>query len=148
MGLVEFPRLQSGPSCGMFRKADVSIVTEKRKMKNLCMWIILFPGPDIPTTLLRTWYLPTTSATATDPNRPLEDVIITSAAVTLEVPFCEEKLDGDVDGDCDVDTEDILKFATQWLNPKCVGCYSADINGDGEVNFADFAIFITGRNVK
>jgi len=83
--------------------------------------------------------LPTTGADANDPNRPLEDVIIESAAVTLEVPFCTEKIEGDVDSDCDVDTEDLLKFAIQWLNPECEGCYSADINGNGEVDFADFA---------
>ncbi len=76
--------------------------------------------------------LPTTD------ERPDEDVIIESAAVTLEVPFCTEKLEGDVDSDCDVDTVDLLKFAKQWLNPKCEGCYSADISSDGEVDFADF----------
>ena len=72
-------------------------------------------------------------------DRPNEDVIIQSASVTLESPFCTEKLAGDVDGDCDVDTEDVFKFATQWLNPECKGCYSADFSGDGNVNFADFA---------
>ena len=77
--------------------------------------------------------LPTTN------DRPDEDVIIESAAVTLEVPFCTEKLEADVDSDCDVDTEDLLKFAIQWLNPECEGCYSADISGNGEVDFADFA---------
>jgi cyclophilin family peptidyl-prolyl cis-trans isomerase len=71
--------------------------------------------------------------------RPDEDVIIQSAAVTLEVPFCTEKLEGDVDSDCDVDTDDIFKFAIQWLNPKCEGCYSSDLNSDGNIDFADFA---------
>ncbi|MCK4752748.1 MAG: peptidylprolyl isomerase [Planctomycetes bacterium] len=83
--------------------------------------------------------LPTTGGGDSDPNRPLENVIIDSATVTLEVAFNTEELEGDVDGDFDVDATDLSKFATQWLNPKCVGCYSADINGDGEVNFADFA---------
>jgi len=77
--------------------------------------------------------LPTTN------DRPDEDVIIETARVTSEVPFCAEKLQGDIDGDCDVDTVDLLKFAIQWLDPKCRGCYSADISGDGEVNFTDFA---------
>ncbi|NIA17044.1 MAG: hypothetical protein GWO86_01730 [Planctomycetes bacterium] len=76
--------------------------------------------------------LPTTN------DRPDEDVIIQSAAVTLQVPFCTEKLPGDIDSDCDVDTVDLLKFAIQWLNPECQGCYSADISGDGEVDFSDF----------
>ena len=70
---------------------------------------------------------------------PVNDVIIQSATVTLEAPFCAEILDGDVDSDCDVDVVDLLKFAIQWLNPKCEGCYSADASGNGEVNFADFA---------
>ncbi len=71
--------------------------------------------------------------------RPDVDVIIQTATVTLEAPFCTEKLDGDIDGDCDMDTDDIMKFAIQWLNQTCQGCYSADANDDGEVNFADFA---------
>ena len=72
-------------------------------------------------------------------NVPVNDVIIQSATLTLNAPFCVEKLKGDIDGDCDVDTDDILKFAVQWLNPECKGCYSSDINGDGNVNFADYA---------
>ena len=77
--------------------------------------------------------LPTTA------DRPDVDVIIQTATVTLEAPFCTEKLDGDIDGDCDMDTDDIMKFAIQWLNQTCQGCYTADANDDGEVNFADFA---------
>ena len=83
--------------------------------------------------------LPTTASDATDPNRPLEDVTIVSAAVTLEAPYCSEKLEGDVDGDCDVDTDDVMAFSIQWLNPTCEGCYSADFSGDGEVDYVDFA---------
>jgi len=71
--------------------------------------------------------------------RPDADIIIETATVTLEAPACTEKLEGDIDGDCDVDAEDIIKFMIQWLNPTCQGCYSADVNDDGEVNFADFA---------
>lgn len=78
-------------------------------------------------------------ATPTLDGRPDEDVIITSATVTLEAPYCIEKLEGDVDSDCDVDTDDIMKFSVQWLDPTCENCYSADINNDGEVDFADFA---------
>ena len=83
--------------------------------------------------------LPTTGGGDSDPNRPLDDVIIESAEVTLEAAFNTEKLEGDVDGDFDVDATDLLKFAIQWLNPTCEGCYNGDINGDGEVNFVDFA---------
>ena len=72
-------------------------------------------------------------------DRPLEDVIIESAEVTLESPYCSGKLKGDVDGDCDVDSDDLMQFSIQWQNPKCQGCYSADTSGDGEVDFTDFA---------
>lgn len=70
--------------------------------------------------------------------RPDADIIIETATVTLEAPACTEKLEGDFDGDCDMDADDIMKFAIQWLHPTCQGCYSADVNDDGEVNFADF----------
>lgn len=79
------------------------------------------------------------STTPIADGRPDENVLIESATVTLEGPFCVEKLEGDVDSDCDVDVEDLMKFAIQWLNPSCEGCYSADFSGDGEVDFADFA---------
>jgi cyclophilin family peptidyl-prolyl cis-trans isomerase len=76
----------------------------------------------------------------TDPNdRPYEDVIIASATVTLEASYCTEKLQGDVDSDCDVDIDDLSKFAIQWLNPQCQNCYTADFTNDGWVNFADYA---------
>ncbi len=83
--------------------------------------------------------LPTQDVNDPYPDKPLDDIIIESATVTLEVPYCAEKLKGDVDGDCDVDADDLMKFSIQWLNPKCQGCYSADASGDGEVNLADFA---------
>lgn len=74
-----------------------------------------------------------------DDERPDVDVIIHSATVTSNEPLCLEKSEGDFDGDCDMDTDDIIKFAIQWMNTTCRGCYSADVNDDGEVNFADFA---------
>jgi len=84
------------------------------------------------------------AAVATDSNDvPVNDVIIQSASVTLDLPICQEKLEGDIDGDCDVDEADIMKFAIQWLNPKCVGCYSADFSKDGEVDFTDFAKMVS-----
>lgn len=80
------------------------------------------------------------AALETDSNdKPLENVIIESAVVTLESPYCSEKLKGDVDADCDVDAVDLMKLSIQWQNPQCQGCYSADTSGDGEVDFADFA---------
>ena len=46
---------------------------------------------------------------------PVNDVVIESAAVTLNTPFCPEKLEGDVDGDCDVDFADFVRLARNWL---------------------------------
>jgi cyclophilin family peptidyl-prolyl cis-trans isomerase len=81
--------------------------------------------------------LPTTD------ERPDVDVIIDYAEITLDVPYCAEQLMGDVDGDCDVDTEDMRKFRIQWVSPTCHGCYGADINNDGEVDFKDFAVMLS-----
>jgi peptidyl-prolyl cis-trans isomerase B (cyclophilin B) len=46
---------------------------------------------------------------------PVIDVIIESATVTLNAPFCPEKLVGDTDGDCDVDFADFVSLAGNWL---------------------------------
>jgi cyclophilin family peptidyl-prolyl cis-trans isomerase len=46
---------------------------------------------------------------------PVNDVVIQSATVTLNTPFCPEKLDGDTDGDCDVDFADFVTLAGNWL---------------------------------
>lgn len=44
---------------------------------------------------------------------PVSDVIIQIA--TVNSPVCIEKLDGDIDGDCDVDFADFVRFAGNWL---------------------------------
>lgn len=44
---------------------------------------------------------------------PVSDVIIQSA--TVNTPVCIEKLDGDIDGDCDVDLADFVRLAGNWL---------------------------------
>jgi len=48
-------------------------------------------------------------------NVPVDDVMIQSAEITLNVPLCSEKLEGDVDGDCDVDFADFSAIAENWL---------------------------------
>lgn len=54
---------------------------------------------------------------------PVSDIIIQSA--TLDTPACIEELEGDIDGDCDVDIADFLKLAENWLvcnaiEPPCI----------------------------
>lgn len=46
---------------------------------------------------------------------PDNDVIIQSATITQNIPVCAEKLEGDVDGDCNVDLADFAKLAQNWL---------------------------------
>ena len=44
---------------------------------------------------------------------PVNDVMIQNA--TVNSPVCIEKLDGDIDGDCDVDLADLVRLAGNWL---------------------------------
>jgi peptidyl-prolyl cis-trans isomerase A (cyclophilin A) len=44
---------------------------------------------------------------------PVNDIIIETAV--LSSPVCLEKLEGDIDGDCDVDLADFAKLAANWL---------------------------------
>lgn len=46
---------------------------------------------------------------------PVNDVIIQTAAVTLNAPVCAAKPAGDVDGDCNVDLADFAMLAENWL---------------------------------
>jgi peptidyl-prolyl cis-trans isomerase B (cyclophilin B) len=56
---------------------------------------------------------------------PINDVIIQSATITLNVPVCAEKLDGDANGDCSVNFADFVKLAQNWLacNSMTSVCY-------------------------
>lgn len=63
--------------------------------------------------------LPTTSEGGMT-DVPVDDVIIQS--VTVDSPVCIDKLDGDSDGDCDVDLADFVRLAADWL-----GCNSITI---------------------
>jgi cyclophilin family peptidyl-prolyl cis-trans isomerase len=49
-------------------------------------------------------------------NVPVSDIIIQRATITQNVPFCAEKLPGDVNGDCTVNLEDFSKMAENWLS--------------------------------
>lgn len=44
---------------------------------------------------------------------------------------------GDLNGDCEVNLQDLRIFAEQWLEPSGG---SADLTGDDEVGMADFAL--------
>ncbi|MHC5119463.1 MAG: hypothetical protein ACYSOH_05520, partial [Planctomycetota bacterium] len=46
---------------------------------------------------------------------PVDDIIIESATITQNVPFCAEKLPGDVNGDCTINLEDFAMMAENWL---------------------------------
>jgi peptidyl-prolyl cis-trans isomerase B (cyclophilin B) len=46
---------------------------------------------------------------------PVDDIIIQSATITQNVPFCAEKMQGDVNGDCSVNLEDFAIMVQNWL---------------------------------
>ncbi|MHC4621317.1 MAG: Calx-beta domain-containing protein [Planctomycetota bacterium] len=50
--------------------------------------------------------------------------------------------DGDLDGDCDVDFDDLRTFGQQWLDPPggCSGFDCADLDGLNGVDMSDFAL--------
>ncbi len=48
-------------------------------------------------------------------------------------------MDGDCQPDGDVDWADLACLASNWLDSDCGTCNGADFNGDGKVNFYDFA---------
>lgn len=48
-------------------------------------------------------------------NVPQNNVIIQSAAMTVEVPVCAEPLEGDINKDCTVDLQDLLLMARNWM---------------------------------
>jgi hypothetical protein len=49
----------------------------------------------------------------------------------------ENKVEGDVDGDYDVDFRDFAALASHWLDNDCGDCDGTDLTGDGEVNMND-----------
>src|SRR5512145_981094 len=56
---------------------------------------------------------------------------------------------GDLNGDCQVDLQDMALFAGQWLEtPDCAGRPCADLDGTGGVNLADWAAFSENWGLK
>ncbi|MBA7486265.1 hypothetical protein ES707_21821 [subsurface metagenome] len=47
---------------------------------------------------------------------------------------------GNLDGDCEVDWQDIQLFAKQWLDPACSGPNCADLDGIHGVDMVDFSM--------
>ena len=56
---------------------------------------------------------------------------------------------GDLNGDCQVDLQDLALFAGQWLEtPNCAGLPCADLDGSDGVNLADLAVFSQNWGMK
>jgi hypothetical protein len=53
------------------------------------------------------------------------------------VPGLLPPLDGDANGDYDVDYEDFALVSKRWQDTNCGTCGGADLTGDGNVNMAD-----------
>ena len=66
------------------------------------------------------------------------NVYLIKLAATADIP-------GDLDYDRDVDSNDLERFASKWLNIDCSGgniwCSGADLDKGGYVDFVDLAIF-------
>ena len=75
-------------------------------------------------------------------NLLLVTIFFTFLACTVNADPCPVAyLPADINGDCHVDTGDILLIAQQWLEQSPVGGeLSADISGDDKVNFLDFGM--------
>ncbi len=58
----------------------------------------------------------------------------------------EVNLDGDINGDCKVNVEDLARLTQKWLSVCKPGSISEDINRDGLVNLIDYAMLAKGWN--
>ncbi len=61
----------------------------------------------------------------------------------IHLNLCVLDIPGDVDGNCRVNYQDLVKFASYWLDNTCVAetwCDSCDIDKSGEVDLLDFAV--------
>ena len=61
----------------------------------------------------------------------------------IHLNVCVQDIPGDVDGNCRVNQQDLVKFAGYWLDNTCVAdtwCDSCDIDQSGEVDLIDFAV--------
>jgi hypothetical protein len=54
--------------------------------------------------------------------------------------MAELNLDGDINGDCKVDSEDLKRLTNKWLSSRKPGSISEDINRDGHVDLLDYAL--------
>jgi len=66
---------------------------------------------------------------------------ITQHTFTIRPPTARLCPEGDLDGDCDVDFNDLEVFVKQWLDPSgsCSDFNCADLDGAGGVNMCDYA---------
>jgi DNA-binding beta-propeller fold protein YncE len=68
-----------------------------------------------------------------------------SIGVSSQTYAAISNFDGDIDGDWDVDVDDLSELILYWLDPNCnetTWCNRADINRDLSVNFRDYAILL------
>jgi hypothetical protein len=65
---------------------------------------------------------------------------------TILPPVTELCPAGDLDGDCDVDANDVYLFCEQWLDPSgsCSGFDCADFDGVNGIDACDYALFAGG----
>jgi hypothetical protein len=75
----------------------------------------------------------------------LGNYFLVPIAITSQTFAAVSSLQGDVDGDWDVDHDDLDAFFLRWLDPNCnetTWCNRADINRDLKVNFRDYALLL------
>ncbi len=83
----------------------------------------------------------TIEITLSDPNQAKLGTI-TQHTFTIRPPMVMICPQGDLDGDCDVDYNDVKLFAAQWLDPSgsCSGFDCGDIDGIDGVNLYDYCL--------
>jgi len=74
-----------------------------------------------------------------------------SAVVTLRwLRPCPNLLQGDINSDCVVDSNDLLLLADKWLSPPCSApdwCGECDINRDGTLDMVDMTLLMDNWHI-
>ncbi|MHC4465690.1 MAG: NHL repeat-containing protein [Planctomycetota bacterium] len=75
----------------------------------------------------------------------LGNYFLVSIGISSQAYAAVSNFEGDIDGDWDVDHDDLNAFFLRWLDPNCnetTWCNRADINRDLSVNFRDYALLL------